>query len=339
MGGGARSLLVFALLCAFAPSRETAAQELRLPEEKPAAKHSITGGILLDRKGIPSERLLVTLTPANGAGNLQEYADSSGRFTFKDVPAGGYVVTVRAPEGTAYEDGTAEVTLYDSTSSHNYTVTVTLKLRGERRVMAAPGTVAVDPDAGVPKKAREAYERGAEAARANKGDEAVARFREALALAPDYRAALNDLGVQLLKLDRAKEAVAPLSRAAELGPNAFAPHLNLALALLAADDAEAAEAAAARALEIEPGSSRALCAVGRVALRRGKVAEAVASLRRAVDAGDEMQSAAAFALGEAYQAAGDAASAAEAYRMVTYLEPGTPRADEAHARLHALGAE
>jgi Flp pilus assembly protein TadD len=293
---------------------------------------------MLDRRGIPSERLLVTLEPSAG-GRIEAFADSTGRFEFKDLPAGTYVVRVRAPEGLGYEDGAERVTLYESQTSTNYSVTVTLRLSPFVTRAGVPGTVAVDPDAGVPKPAREAYERGVKAADAGKGDEAVERFREALGLAPDYRAALNDLGVQLLKLDRAKEAVAPLRRAAELGPHTFAPHLNLALALLATDDVEGAGREAARALEIEPDASRALCVSGQVALRRGDLKSAIDALSRAVQVADEMQAAAAFSLGEAYQAAGDPASAAEAYRMVTYLEPDTARAAEAHTRLRALGAE
>lgn len=314
--------------------------QILIPEETPSATHTVSGSILLDRTGFPKERLLVRLSTSSGMGGPEEFADSSGRFEFKNVPAGEYVVTVRAPADSLFEDGTAKIRIYKSSDSRNYSVNVTLPLRKSVVTTThAPGTVTADPDAAVPKKARDAYRRGVDAAGKGKGDEAVEKFREALGLAPDYRAALNDLGVELLKLDRSTEALPPLRRAVELGPDAFAPRLNLTLALLATDDLEGATASAARALELRSDSSRALCAAGQIALRRGNTLDAVAYLRRALDAGDEMQAAAAFWLGRAHETAGDVASAVEAYRRVTYLEPTGSRSDEAHARLKALGAE
>ena len=215
---------------------------------------------------------------------------------------------------------------------------VTLKLR-ESRTATAPGTVAVDPDAAVPGKARAAYNRGVAAADKGDGDEAIARFREALSIAPDYRAALNDLGVQLLKTGRTTEAVPVFRRATELGPSVFAPRLNLALALLGTGDLDEAEHEAVAALGLEPMSARALCVAGQISLARGRPDEAVDRLGRAAAAADEMQGPASFFLARAYEATGDVAKAVEAYRAVTYLEPVGARADEAHERLHALGAE
>ncbi len=313
--------------------------QITIPAEVPSATHTVSGSILLDRTGFPKERLLVRLSTSSGMGGPEEFADSSGRFVFKNVPAGEYVVTVLAPADSQFGDGTAKIRIYESQDSRNYSVNVTLPLRRGVATTHAPGTVTVDPDAAVPKKARDAYRRGVDAAGKGKGDEAVEKFREALGLAPDYRAALNDLGVELLKLDRSGEALPPLRRAVELGPDAFAPRLNLTLALMATDDLEGATASAARALELRSDSSRALCAAGQIALRRGNTIDAVAFLRRALDAGDEMQAAAAFWLGRAHEAAGDVASAVEAYRRVTYLEPTGSRSDEAHARLKALGGE
>jgi Flp pilus assembly protein TadD len=314
--------------------------QLVLPEApKPAVRHSITGTIMLDRKGGPDERLEVSLAPSNGGGRIDAFADSSGRFSFRDLLPGGYVVTVRAPYGSKYEDGVAHLTIFDGDASTDYTVTVTLRRRDVAGPAEIVGTVAVDPDAAVSKKARGAYERGLAARAKGNSEEAVKRFREALALEPDYRAALNDHGVDLLRLDRAAEAVAPLRRATELGPRAFAPRLNLALALVATKALDDAEREVARALELEPSSTRALCAGGQIALERGHAAEAVDRLSRALAAEDEMAPAAAFLLGRAHEAAGDAPRAVDAYRMVTYLEPVGARADAAHDRLRALGAE
>lgn len=290
---------------------------------------------MLDRKGIPGDRLEVTLTPASGAGRFDTFAESSGRFSFKNVPGGAYVVTVRAPEG--YEDGTERVTLYDSTVSTTYSVTVTLKPRAGARPAEKPAVPVLD--ASVPKKAREAYEKGVAAANKNDHEKAIERFREAVRIAPTYGAALNDLGVELLFAQQTAEAAAILRRAVDVDDKLFAPHLNLTLALYASGDVAAAAVEVTRALELDPKSTRALCMAGQIDHRLGNLQQAVERLKKAMEAQDEMQAAAAFALAHVYESAGDVRSAAEAYRLVTVLEPDGARSDQAHARLRALGAE
>ena len=62
---------------------------------------------MLDRKGGPDQQLEVALSPSNGAGQIETFTDASGHFSFRRVLPGSYVVTVRAPYGSKYEDGSA----------------------------------------------------------------------------------------------------------------------------------------------------------------------------------------------------------------------------------------
>jgi Flp pilus assembly protein TadD len=335
----ARNRVLFAV-CAVACVMLAAAADARaqlLPqEEPPEARHTITGTVQFERRGSPDERLEVILIASTHGGRREAFTESNGRFVFENLPAGSYSITVRAPYKSGYEDGTADVLLYNGKFSQRYTVTVTLRLSAGERPPPGFGTIV---DASVPKAARDAHEKGVAASTRGDREEAVARFNEALAIAPTYGAALNDLGVELLRLERAAEAADVLRRAVAAGPDEFAPHLNLGLALLAGGDLEGAAAEVERARAIMPDSSRALCVAGQIAHRRGRLAEAVDALKRAMDRADDMQAAAAMELGRVYETAGDAASAAGAYQLVVALEPDGARGRAARERLTALGVE
>jgi protein O-GlcNAc transferase len=75
------------------------------------------------------------------------------------------------------------------------------------------------------------------------------------------------------------------------------------------------------ALEADPGSLEAVAGLGRVAVRRGKYAEAVPLLERATKVSSQIVPA--FqALGDAYAATGDLERASASYRQAVALAPG-----------------
>jgi Tfp pilus assembly protein PilF len=313
-----------------------ASAQIEVPKETPEARHTISGSIMLDRQALPGDRLEVILVSESEGGRREIFAESSGRFVFENVPAGSYTITVRAPYKSGYEDGRTGVVVYRAQTPRTYPVMVTLKLTERLRERPPAGALV---DASVPKTARDAHAAGVAASSKGDREAAVARFKEAIAIAPGYGAALNDLGVELLRLERVPEAADILTRAVAAGPGEFAPRLNLSLARFAQGDLDAAAGEVERALAIEPQSSRALCVSGQIARRRGRLAEAADLLRRALDRAVGMQVAAAFELGLVYEAAGDPASAAGAYQLVVALEPDGVRATTAHERLRALGVE
>ena len=148
-------------------------------------------------------------------------------------------------------------------------------------------------------------------------DDAAARFRRALEIAPDYVPALNNLGVTLraqghvddairtygeglrvrgdypdlhfnlanalLAQNRADEAAEHFKQASAGTPDSAGVHNNLGTAL--AEKGQLSEAAAAfeRALALEPTSARAHRNLGNVLSSLGRQDEALAHLRRAAE--------------------------------------------------------
>ncbi len=125
-------------------------------------------------------------------------------------------------------------------------------------------------------------ERGRELRGQGRVDEAIAAFREALALEPNLAEAHHQLGNALKALRRYAEAVPSLRAAALLAPENAAVWLNLGVACLELGLSEEAVARFRRAVELEPFRPDARNVLGHALLVAGRCAEARRQLEEAL---------------------------------------------------------
>lgn len=299
----------------------------------------ISGHVSIERVGIPSTRLEVTLSPLLGGGSQKTFSDSGGKFSFSVFRPGTYLVSVKAPHGAQFQDGSTEVRVDRIGRGQIFTATVVLELVESAATTRPAGrTLSVDEvQPSIPKQAKKIYERGAKAASAGRALEAIALFRQALAIAPGYLFALNDLGVQLLKLRRFEESEEALRRAVTVAPGSFNPRLNLALTLLGRGKPGDARTEIGRALELLPDEPNALFVLGKVERALGRNDAAAEAFQKSFLTSAAQVGEAMIELGRLYEDIGDVARAEEAYH--TYLEaaPQGPHAEIARERLRALG--
>jgi tetratricopeptide (TPR) repeat protein len=126
---------------------------------------------------------------------------------------------------------------------------------------------------------------GAGLARAGDFEAAVAAHRAAIALSPDFAAAHLHLGLALAELGRWTEAAAALSRALALDPGLTSARAPLALALEAIGDQAGALAWVEASLTENPDSAELHGLHARVLESSGRLPEAVAAYRRALESG------------------------------------------------------
>lgn len=93
---------------------------------------------------------------------------------------------------------------------------------------------------------------------------AIASFRRAVELDPEYAEARNNLGVQFLLAGNYPEAIEQLRAATSLSPSWGKPHLNLGDALRATGQFDQAIAELQRALQLEPNLSEVHYNTGRL---------------------------------------------------------------------------
>jgi tetratricopeptide (TPR) repeat protein len=113
-------------------------------------------------------------------------------------------------------------------------------------------------------------------------DNAVARYRRALLLNPDYAEAHNNLGVALVAQARIVEAMTHYERALALKPDYADAHNNLGNALAAQGRIHDAVAHYERALILSPDHANAHCNLGISLAAQGRVDDAVAHYQRAL---------------------------------------------------------
>lgn len=160
-------------------------------------------------------------------------------------------------------------------------------------------------------------------------DEAVASYRQALSLEPDYVEAHNNLGTVLQSLGKLSAAAASYRSALARRPQSHHLHYNLGNVLRDEGDLEQAVASYRRALFFRHDFADAHNNLGVALQRQGQLAEAVACYRTALSFNPRFAEAY-YGLGTALQSQGHPVEALDCFSSALSLRPDLP---EAHAHL------
>ncbi len=114
-------------------------------------------------------------------------------------------------------------------------------------------------------------------------DAAVAHYRKALEIKPDYPDAHNNLGAALAGRGQIDAAVAHYRKALEIKPDDAKAYTNLGVIMAGHGQIDAAIAHYQKALEIKPDSAEAYYNLGVALARRGQVDAAIAHYQKALE--------------------------------------------------------
>jgi tetratricopeptide (TPR) repeat protein len=130
-----------------------------------------------------------------------------------------------------------------------------------------------------PKQAVQCLDRAEKLARAGRSAQATAELEKAIAIAPEYAEAHNNLGVQYLILNRGEEALQQFKAALEIAPRMASAYANLGWALLGLGRYSDAEQAARHGVAIDGVNPKTHMVLGCVLAKRdGDTAEAIQQL-------------------------------------------------------------
>jgi Flp pilus assembly protein TadD len=153
-----------------------------------------------------------------------------------------------------------------------------------------------------------------------RGDEAIAHFRRALELKPDFAEAHNNLGVALAGRGQMDEAIAHYREALESKPDYADAHNNLGIALAGRGQLDEAIGHYREALKTKPDYAEAINNLGVALAGRGQVDEAITRFRRAVVLKPDYVGAR-INLGLALAGRGQAGEAIAQYEEALRIEP------------------
>lgn len=221
-------------------------------------------------------------------GEMATTSNGNGSFLFNRLTGGRYTVTVDA--GEAYAPATASVDIPHSSSGAGQmsrmgtTYSVQLYLRPRSGGAVAKGVVsAADP----PQPALDLYNKALESVKAGERDKAIEHLKAAIAIHPQFVAALNGLGVQYMKLGNYQAAFEAFNTALTITPDNFMLHLNCGITLLQLNKPEAAEKEFGVALLKNEASGTAHVYRARALIALNRLDDAVKHLKRAVEIGGE----------------------------------------------------
>jgi protein O-mannosyl-transferase len=161
---------------------------------------------------------------------------------------------------------------------------------------------------------------GVALARNGELDEAIAQYRKILETKPDYAEARNNLGIVLVTKGQVDEAIAQYRKALEIDPNGAEAHYNLGNALAMKGQGDEAIAQYLEALEIKPDYMVARNNLGIMLFQKGELNEAIEQYRAVLKLKPDYAEAR-NNLGAALMQAGRVSEAVGEYRQALETEP------------------
>ena len=339
--GRAEVYFLFALICVLLLPAVISGQGNGRANTGTGGQHIIQGYVFFPSGRRAEGTMIVRLQPSNG-GEITVIPDSSGAFTFTQLSPGNYTLVVNA--GEEYEIARESVYIDSDlnmsrggvrvpTASRRQTVMIHLQ---EKRGAAVKAGVVNAALASVPEKARKAFEKGLEFARAGDAAKAAESLKEAVTLYPKFPLALNELGVQYLKLGHQDKAIEALKEAVKLSPDAYGPRLNLGIALLEAKQFTEAEEQLREALKRNTSLPTGHMYLGLCLVRLSRYDDAEKELLLAIQGSNNQLAMAQYYLGGIYWKKEDYPKAVEALEAYLKLTPNAQDAERVRATIRDL---
>jgi Tfp pilus assembly protein PilF len=248
-----------------------------------AIDQSISGRLLFEGGEVRCEQQCRVTLLASGLRPVQTvFADLGGRFVFYNVPRGFYTIRVEI-------DGIDPVTqVLQGSDTSEVTVIVPL---GRRTKVVSNGTNVVDVSEFLeryPKKAVSYFEKGIEALRKKKNDEAVKYFRNAVEFAPTFYEAHNQLGVAYREIGRLDDAEQEFLKAHELNSTSVDPLLSLTALYLDENETDRAVTTGEQAVKANSRSAPAFFTLGLALYKAAQLDRAETAFKRALDLAPKM---------------------------------------------------
>lgn len=235
-------------------------------------------GRLLQSDGRPFPRALpvLFLDSATSPLALRTYADRSGAFRFKEVPAGTYTLIAHIPLEGEFRK-TVEVGPSFADSKRRITIDIRVdRLDSQDRAHAVSAA-----QLAIPADAKREYLKAMSLLERNDVDGAVASLQKAVQIAPEFVEGWNHLGTIAYTTRNYADAEKYFRTALEHGPDAYSPTVNLGGALLSLGRIEESLDLNRRAVRMRPDDPLAQSQLGMSYYFLGRYDEAESSFKQA----------------------------------------------------------
>ena len=259
------------------------------------------------------------------------YTNELGEATFISVPVGDYHVEV---SGDGIQPTTSETFEVDERKmTQAEYVTVQRLAESGPAPLSAKSPMVSASDLNVPSKARKEVDKANEAMALHNWNKALDHLNKAIALAPQYATAYNNLGVLYDKMNDIPHEEEALKKAVSLDDH-FAPALvNYGKLCLRQKDPVRAEQLLEKATSTEPNNSETLMLLSYSQYMNRHFDAAISSAEKAHSSGQDHPSFVHYIAARAYQQENQQQQAVSQFQDFLKEEPKGPRADRVRADL------
>jgi tetratricopeptide (TPR) repeat protein len=303
--------------------------------------NTIQGKIFFPSNEQKGRAIKLHLESTLAISNNSAVTDQDGVFRFNNLPPGTYTVVVEG--GKDYENSRETITIEPIGGSRVSQVNIILRPKIDANNAAF---------AGVPKAALEAYQKGTAAAQKGDSKAAVQFLSQAVAAAPDFALALNDLGTQYEKQFQWSQAAETFGALVKLKPADPNAQTSLGIALYNEgvslmsqpkpdyDAAEkkfnACEAALREAIKLKSSGPTAHYYLGLMLVKFKAYDEAQKELEAAISNGGDNLALAHKFLGGVYMSTKKNKEAADELEKYLKLDPKAPDAEKIKTSIKEL---
>jgi tetratricopeptide (TPR) repeat protein len=251
--------------------------------------HTVTGSVRKPSGEALTDPVRIDLQAFSGGVVAGTYTDASGRFEFRGIPNGNYLLHLR-------KEGYQEVNLrMEVFSRRSTTFRQDLFLepvlpppgRGNaarsHRDPSGPAVSVARLSQSIPKKAAKEFERALSKAKSGQTEQAIQHLQKAIELFPNYYQARNNLGAQYIKLARYDEALPHLLKAVAIDPTGTLPYINLGDLYSQKKEFHKAIDVLNKAIQLDPTAAVGHYRLGQVYYEIGALDEAEKRFRKACE--------------------------------------------------------
>lgn len=310
-----RYFLSLFLLCLLGPS---------LHAQRPGTGGNRPGGGIIDVQvryadGRPAPRgIHIRLEAAEGGAEADLETIDGGKCQFRQSTSGVFIV--RISEGT-YKEVSARVELISSPRAYVTLDLIPLERKSENPVPLAVSSQSVSiATLAIPEQARQEFDKGEEALKANQPEEGAKHLQQAIKLYQNYPEAYRMLGEAYLQSRDLKNAEASLKKSIELEPKIAATYVDLGAVQNQLKDYSGAENSLKRGLELSPDAAAAKYELAKTYWALSRWQDAAPFAQDAVTALPTLASARVL-LGNIFLKQRNASGALEQYQEYLRLEP------------------
>jgi tetratricopeptide (TPR) repeat protein len=281
-----------------------------------------------------SHQIKVELSTGSGTFVNQAFTDSSGTAYFRALAPGSYQLRVSGQD--AEDTSGANFLIQRGEFNHFEQVRVKRLASASADSSSGPPALVDVSELNVPKDARKSFDKGLEAFKENRLDQAIAQLEKAIGFHSNYASAYNLLGMTRMRQGQLEQGRAAFEKAIAINGNFALASRNLAKIYCNEQKLGECETLLQKSAAADPRNAETLTILAQLEFMKGKYEEASTNARRVHELPHKDYAVAHLVAARALRAINQQQAAMEEYKLFLKEAPESKSSPQARQELVQL---